>query len=291
MSAGPAGGGAGRRVPAPAPPPPGSRVEGAGWTRVPPAALTARLVGCRCWCRSWSSTRSVLRGARRARPAASPPCPLPTLPGPLAQLPPRPTPPPPARPAARVPPPGPRGGHSCACRAFAVAAEEVGLGGQRAQQELRGIGEIFDISIPVFPSTRSPPPCRGSCSWGEVAERCSGATPGERDSLGRFCFVLGRPGLFWEETALGGGWREVGATLRRGLRWGGSPGAAAYGESRGRACARTGWGGGRCQPLSELLSSFCFRTRLVTRPLIGVPSFAPPSSSNHLFPRNRIVGF
>ncbi|KAF6117615.1 bromodomain and WD repeat domain containing 1 [Phyllostomus discolor] len=52
-------------------------------------------------------------------------------------------PPPRARPGPPPLHPGdPRGGHSCAFRVFAVAAEEAGLGGQRAQQELRGIGLV-----------------------------------------------------------------------------------------------------------------------------------------------------
>lgn len=106
------------------------------------------------------------------------------------------------RPAAPRPhtPPALRGGQSCASRVFAVAAEEVGLGGQRAQQELRGIGETFDISIPMFPSARppSPPPFRGSGWRDEVTERRSegaGRRPGSQGDGGtsprRFCFVLG----------------------------------------------------------------------------------------------------
>lgn len=114
--------------------------------------------------------------AARRRPARRVPCvPCRPCPGAARPAPPFPAPPPPA------PRPAPRGGHSCASRVFAVAAEEVGLGGQRAQQELRGIGESFDISIPVFPTARPPPPFLVSCWRGEVTERRSegaGGRPG-----------------------------------------------------------------------------------------------------------------
>lgn len=73
--------------------------------------LTVRLCR-RCWCRSWSSTRSVTR----------PRVPVPASPSR------------PASPAAVVT----RTPFPCL---FPAVAEEVGLGGQRAQQELRGIGE------------------------------------------------------------------------------------------------------------------------------------------------------
>lgn len=208
VSAGPAGGGGGGPVPARPRRRLGSRVEGAGRTRVPPAPLTARLVGCRCWCRSWSSTRSVLRGARRARPAASPRAPSLPRRGRSPSSPPR---PPPAAPCP-VPRPAPRGGHSCASRAFAVAAEEVGLGGQRAQQELRGIGEVFDISIPCFraPALR---PLVGAPALGPKRPSCARGRPRESgDSSagfvlfwgGRVCFGRKRPRRGW------GGWRLPG---------------------------------------------------------------------------------
>lgn len=75
----------------------GSREEVAWRTRgAAPAPLTARIFGCRCWCRSWSSTRFVLRGG--ARPAASPASPAGPARGPLARLP---------RPPPPRPPPGP----------------------------------------------------------------------------------------------------------------------------------------------------------------------------------------
>lgn len=162
MSAGPAGGGGGGgRVPAPAPlPPPG--VAGGG-RRVDPGA--PRLPNCASRrlqvlvqeleqyqvCASW----------RPPRPPRRVPSVLPPYPAGATRPTPHPSPPrgPPPGPAA--PSPAPRGGHSCASGVFAVAAEEVGLGGQRAQQELRGIGEIFDISIPVFPNIRSPAPLSG----------------------------------------------------------------------------------------------------------------------------------
>ena len=109
----------------------------------------------------------------------------------------------PAAPHPVAPRHPPLGGHSCASWVFAAAAEEVGLGGQRAQQELRGIGETFDISIPVFPSTRPPPPFRGSRRRGEVTEpHAEGAARRPRHpwdsgtASRRLCFALGRPGLF-----------------------------------------------------------------------------------------------
>lgn len=196
---GPAGGG-GRAPGVPAPPPPGVSGGGRRADRgAAPAPLTARLVGCRCWCRSWSSTRSVLRGLAHARPAASPASPPGPAWGRSSGSPPR----VPAAPHPVAPRHPPLGGHSCASWVFAAAAEEVGLGGQRAQQELRGIGETFDISIPVFPSTRPPPPFRGSRRRGEVTEpRAEGAARRPRHpwdsgtASRRLCFALGRPGLF-----------------------------------------------------------------------------------------------
>ncbi|KAF5927487.1 hypothetical protein HPG69_016126 [Diceros bicornis minor] len=94
-----------------------------------------------------------------------------------------PSPSPPQRPHLA---PAPRGGHSCAPRVFAAAAQEVGLGGQRAQQELRRIGETFDMSLPGFPSSRPPPPLRGSRSRGGGTSPLSGASPGPRASPGGF---------------------------------------------------------------------------------------------------------
>lgn len=130
-----------------------------------------------------------------------------------------PRPAPPARPPdlvrGPVAPAAPRPGPApwslgCASRVFAVAAEEVGLGGQRAQQELRGIGETFDISVPVFPRPRPPPPFRGSSSWGEVTEPRSGAggqsgrhrDRGTCPRGGLFC--LGVVGFVWVGNGRGG---------------------------------------------------------------------------------------
>lgn len=76
---------------------PGSRGGGRRVDRgAAPAPLIARLFGCRCWCRSWSSIRSVLGGVLRvprrpclgaARPAPGSPAPAPPPPAPAPLLP------------------------------------------------------------------------------------------------------------------------------------------------------------------------------------------------------------
>lgn len=274
-----------RPRPGPAPPPPG--VAGGGRRAHPGAPRPPNCASRRLQvlvqeleqyqvCASWRPPRP---------PRRVPSCPLPTPPGPLAQLP-SPPPPPPARSPARP-------------RAVVTRVRLVPL--QLLPKRLDWEGNEHNRSYEelvrflTFPSRVSEHPLSAPLSGllllGRSGRAVLGGDPGRAGLLGRFCFVLGRPCLFWEETAQAG----VGGLAAAG-RWG-RPCAPVCGgvgpqvllplvSAGGRACARAG-----LQPLSELLSSFCFRTRLVTRPLIGLPSFAPPSSSNHLFPRNRIVAF
>lgn len=191
-----------------------------------PAPLTARLVGCRCWCRSWSSIRSVQRVAPAPRPPSplaassglSRPVPLPAAPA--------------SRPPARLPSgPDPRGGHSCAFRVFAAAAEEAGLGGQRAQQELRGIGEILTSASRLC---EHPPPApfsglplagrsdRAALRGGRADGRGAGASPGPRDCPRQGCFVLGVAVFVLVGNGPGGGGGGAGA---RRFAAGWAPGA------------------------------------------------------------------
>ena len=210
---------------------------------MPPASLTARLVGCRCWCRSWSSTRSVLRGACRARPAASPPCSLPTLPGPLAQLPtpahpaaPRPAPRPPARPRAVV--------TRVRLVSLQLLPKRLDWEGNEHNRSYEELVRFLTFLSPCF-RTSSPRPLVGALALGvKRSSRARGASRDSRTPSGGFV-------LFW-----GGGFVLVGNGPEgvAGGRWGRPRTAVCGGVGpqvrlpmvrAGGARARVlGWGGG-----------------------------------------------
>lgn len=264
----------------------GSREEGAGgpgWVDrgAAPAPLTVRIVGCRCWCRSWSSTRSVHRGAPAPCPpvpAVPPPSPRPALFG-VARRP---------RPAALLPPPPPRTRvvvtrvHLVSLQLLPKRLDWEGNEHNRSYEEL--------VRLLTFASRVSepPPPFRGSGRWGEVSgpRSAAGGRASERAagrgvcraSRGRLCFVLF---LGWLCVCFG-----------RKRRPGGPPGSA--GRRRGRPCGRfaAGWPQVRCRgwaagarvraaarpPSSALLPAVSLLPRLVTLALIGRLPWAPPTS-------------
>lgn len=213
---------------------PGERASETGGERGSRRGLTARLLCRRCWCRSWSSIRSVRR---------------PRVPVPAS----------PSRPASR--PWWSPGRLSCL---FPAVAEEVGLGGKRAQQELRGIGEQLPrpprarVPSRVSASVRAPRGRARGVIHGGRAARTTGPTPeGSRWRGG---------GGFGRKRSWGRRRAQAGAPLARGRA--GAPGATAS-HSEGRSHR----------------SPF----RLVTRALIGLCFSAPPKPSDHLFPRNRVL--
>lgn len=188
---------------------PGERASETGGERGSRRGLTARLLCRRCWCRSWSSTRSVRRPRVRVPVPASP-----------------------SRPASR--PWWSPGRFSCL---FPAVAEEVGLGGKRAQQELRGIGEQLPrpprarVPSRVSASVRAPRGRARGVIHGGLAARDAGPDP-------RGLTVAGW-GRIWQKTVLG----------------------AAPGAGGGAPGSRPGWGS-RCgrQPLRGALSSLCVPT-------------------------------
>lgn len=221
MSAGPAGGG-GRCPRVPAPPPPGVAGGGRGAARdAAPVPLTRASRRLQVLVQELEQYQVCASRRPPPRPLRAParPCP-----GPLARprRPPPPTPPPPA------PDPDPRGGHACAARVFAVAAEEVGLGRQRAQQELRGIGETFAMSVPVFSSTWPPAPFSGLrlvgrsdpaalAGWWAGGRGVTGTVGLPREGFvlhwgGRVCF-----GRKWPWGAAGRRWGRLSAAVCGGV--------------------------------------------------------------------------
>lgn len=196
----------------------GGRTGGRSSSRSRPG-LTVRLCR-RCWCRSWSSTRSVIR----------PRVPRPRVPGP-------------ARLASR--PRWSLGRLSCL---FPAVAEEVGLGGQRAQQELRGIGEHRPPVRPRPPRARSlvRPPTR-------VPSRVSAPVRAPRGRSRGAHGCPGRPARFPLP--------PLGSRLGPGGRFGRKRSWGRRGHRRGRPWLAA-WPGlqVRLQPLRGALSSPSVRT-------------------------------
>lgn len=224
-----------------------------------------------------------------AAPAQPRPLRDPSLPcrGRSPSSPPQPTPPPPVRPPAR-----PR---AVVTRVRLVPLQllpkRLDWEGNEHNRSYEELVRFLTFPSPCFRAP-APRPLVGAPTPG--VKWLSGARGRPRDSGtpsaglvlfwgGRVCFGRKRP--WWVGGVAGGRWGRPCAAVCGGV----GPQVRLPLLRAGGARAR-GLGGGGLQPLNELLSSFCFRTRLVTRPLIGLHSFAPPSSSNHLFPRNRIVG-
>lgn len=178
--------------------PEGGRANGRSSRSRP--SLTVRLCR-RCWCRSWSSTRSVIR-PRVPRPPS--PCPRPAR------------------------PPG-RGGHSDASRiSFQLLPKRLDWEGN---EHNRSYEELVSTARPRPPRARSPAhprPWTGLCSRagpaGKLSEgggihgdpgRPAQSPPPQGSRWGR--------GEIWLTTVPGAARAPAGASLARGLA--GSPGA------------------------------------------------------------------
>lgn len=211
MSAGPTGGGgrgSGPRVPAP--PPPGVAGGGRGVDRdTAPVPLTARLVCCRCWCRSWSSTRSVLRGGPRPVPSV-PPRDLVRgrSPGSAA---------PHLRPLPRRPPPRTR---AVVIRVRLVSLQllpkRLDWEGNEHNRSYEELVRLLTFPSRCFRAPDPPPPFRGSCSWGAVTE-LGGGWVGGQGVTGTVGFPRVGFILYW------GGWVCFGRKWpwgAAGRRWG-----------------------------------------------------------------------